>query len=77
VSEGIGGLSESPELQELISNPWMNFVGDSGRQARAFDQILDILVVHGESGQSRELRDYWVFKEGRVEPPDRWQDSVR
>ena len=37
----------------------------------------EFFLLFTESGLCRELREYWAFKEGRVEPPDWWQDSVR
>jgi hypothetical protein len=37
----------------------------------------EFFLLFTESGQCRELREYWVFKEGRVEPPDWWEDSVQ
>ena len=37
----------------------------------------EFFLLFTDSDLCRELREYWVFKEGRVEPPDWWQDHVR
>ena len=37
----------------------------------------EFFLLFADSGLCRELREYWVFKEGRIEPPDWWQDDAR
>ena len=37
----------------------------------------EFFLLFTDGGLCRELREYWTFKEGRVELPDWWQDSVR
>jgi hypothetical protein len=37
----------------------------------------EFFLLFTDSGLCRELREYWVLKEGRVEPPDWWQDHAR
>ena len=32
----------------------------------------EFLLLFAESGECRELREYWVLTEGRVEPPPGW-----
>ena len=32
----------------------------------------EFLLLFAESGECRELREYWVLTQGRVEPPTGW-----
>jgi hypothetical protein len=32
----------------------------------------EFLLLFAEAGQCRELREYWVLTQGRVDPPPRW-----
>jgi hypothetical protein len=35
----------------------------------------EFFLLFNDLGLCRELREYWTVTEGRVEPPDWWQDS--
>ena len=45
VSERIGRLCESPELQKLVSNPRVELVRHTRSKARALDELLNIHEV--------------------------------
>ena len=36
----------------------------------------EFFLLFTDGGQCRELRESWTVTEGRVEPPDWWQDSI-
>ena len=37
----------------------------------------EFFLLFTDGGQCRELREYWTVTEGRLEPPDWWEDGVR
>ena len=47
---------------------WANLLNDG----KPITLAGEFLLTFDDSGQCRELREYWVLTEGRVPPPDGW-----
>jgi hypothetical protein len=52
---------------------WVNLLNGSAPITLAGEFFL----LFTDGGQCRELREYWALTEGRVEPPDWWEDRAR
>ena len=56
------------EGRRLAVEWWANLLNDKA----AVTLAGEFMLVFGDDGLCRELREYWVLTEGRLEPPAGW-----